>query len=119
MTDFPSSPEFETLLGNLPLQYIDGPDFCTVKDATGGDFALTVQPELMQMMERALLDLAQSSRDRQAIAAQIREYLQKKYGTYAVQVSSDGVERIYYNGVSLLDLADALSISSPDRGGKA
>ena len=41
--------------------------------------------------------------------ALIRNFLQKKYGTAAVQVSSDGMERIYYNGVSLLDLADALS----------
>jgi hypothetical protein len=46
------------LLGNLPLQYNDGPDFCTVKDATGGDFALTVQPELLQLMEKALYEAA-------------------------------------------------------------
>jgi hypothetical protein len=51
--------------------------------------------------------------DRQATAALIREYLQKKYGTAAVQVSSDGMERIYYNGIPLLDLADALSVSRP------
>jgi hypothetical protein len=44
----------EELVGNLPLQYFDGPDYCTVKDATGGNFALTVQPELMKLMEDAL-----------------------------------------------------------------
>lgn len=38
----------------LPLQYEDGPDYCTVKDAQGRDFALTMQPELMRAMERAL-----------------------------------------------------------------
>lgn len=43
------------LLGNLPLRYNDGPDYCTVTDATGGAFALTVQPELMRLMERAAL----------------------------------------------------------------
>jgi hypothetical protein len=42
-------------LGNLPLQYVDGPDYCTVTDATGGAFALTVQPELMKLMEAAAL----------------------------------------------------------------
>lgn len=41
----------EELLGNLPLQYADGPDYCTVTDATGGAFALTVQPELMKLLE--------------------------------------------------------------------
>lgn len=44
----------DELMGNLPLQYFDGPDYCTVKDATGGDFALTVQPELLKEMEAAL-----------------------------------------------------------------
>lgn len=38
----------------LPLQYEDGPDYCTVKDAQGRDFSLTMQPELMKAMERAL-----------------------------------------------------------------
>ena len=38
----------------LPLQYEDGPDFCTVRDAQGRDFALTVQPDLMKAMEKAL-----------------------------------------------------------------
>lgn len=38
----------------LPLQYEDGPDFCTVRDAQGRDFALTMQPELMKAMEKAL-----------------------------------------------------------------
>lgn len=38
----------------LPLQYEDGPDYCTVKDALGRDFALTVQPKMMQAMEKAL-----------------------------------------------------------------
>ena len=44
------------LLENLPLRYHDGPDFCTVRDRKGGDFALTVQPELMQLMERAAIE---------------------------------------------------------------
>lgn len=38
----------------LPLQYEDGPDYCTVRDAQGRDFALTVQPDLMKAMEKAL-----------------------------------------------------------------
>jgi hypothetical protein len=38
----------------LPLQYEDGPDYCTVKDAQGRDFALTMQPDLMRSMEKAL-----------------------------------------------------------------
>ena len=38
----------------LPLQYEDGPDYCTVRDAQGRDFALTMQPDLMKAMERAL-----------------------------------------------------------------
>jgi hypothetical protein len=41
------------LLGNLPPQYVDGPDYCTVTDATGEAFARTVQPELMKLMEKA------------------------------------------------------------------
>lgn len=45
-----SPPASETL---LPLQYEDGPDYCTVKDARGRDFALTMQPDLMRAMERA------------------------------------------------------------------
>ena len=40
----------------LPLQYEDGPDFCTVRDAQGRDFALTMQPDLMKAMEKALSD---------------------------------------------------------------
>jgi hypothetical protein len=40
----------------LPLQYEDGPDYCTVRDAQGRDFALTMQPDLMKAMERALSD---------------------------------------------------------------
>jgi hypothetical protein len=51
MTDAPATNE---LLGHFPLQYSDGPDYCTVKDATGADFALTVQPDLMRLMEDAL-----------------------------------------------------------------
>lgn len=43
----------DELRGNTPLQYFDGPDYCTVKDSTGGDFCLTVQPELLQRMEQA------------------------------------------------------------------
>lgn len=42
----------------LPLQYEDGPDFCTVRDAQGRDFALTMQPDLMRAMEKALSDEA-------------------------------------------------------------
>ena len=38
----------------LPLQYEDGPDYCTVRDAQGRDFALTMQPGLMKAMEKAL-----------------------------------------------------------------
>ena len=38
----------------LPLQYEDGPDYCTVRDAQGCDFALTMQPDLMKAMEKAL-----------------------------------------------------------------
>jgi hypothetical protein len=41
------------LLGNLPPQYVDGPDYCTVTDATDEAFARTVQPELMKLMEQA------------------------------------------------------------------
>lgn len=44
----------------LPLQYEDGPDFCTVRDAQGRDFALTMQPDLMKAMEKALSDEAAS-----------------------------------------------------------
>lgn len=40
--------------GKLPLQYEDGPDYCTVRDAQGNDFALTMQPGLMKAMEKAL-----------------------------------------------------------------
>lgn len=40
----------------LPLQYEDGPDYCTVRDAQGRDFALTMQPDLMRAMEKALSD---------------------------------------------------------------
>jgi len=46
------------LLGNLPLRYIDGPDYCTVKDATDGDFALTIQPDLLRLMEQAAIEFA-------------------------------------------------------------
>lgn len=38
----------------LPLQYEDGPDYCTVRDAQGRDFALTMQPDLLRAMEKAL-----------------------------------------------------------------
>ena len=40
----------------LPLQYEDGADYCTVRDAQGRDFALTMQPDLMKAMESALSD---------------------------------------------------------------
>jgi hypothetical protein len=43
------------MLARLPLEYIEGQDFCTVRDATGADFALTIRPQLMQLMERALI----------------------------------------------------------------
>lgn len=47
----------------FPLQYEDGLDYCIVKDANGRDFAMTVQPELMKEMERALReDIARLSR---------------------------------------------------------
>jgi hypothetical protein len=32
---------------------VDGPEYWTVTDATGGAFALTVQPELMKLIEQA------------------------------------------------------------------
>jgi len=48
------APRPDATRAKLPLSYIDGPDYCTVKDATGADFALTVQPKLMQAMEIAL-----------------------------------------------------------------
>ncbi len=38
----------------FPLRYEDGPDYCTVKDARGKDFALTVQPDVLKEMEIAL-----------------------------------------------------------------
>ncbi|WP_439398772.1 hypothetical protein ACRQ5Q_15320 [Bradyrhizobium sp. PMVTL-01] len=44
------------VLAKMPLQYEDGPDYCTVRDAQGRDFALTVQPDLMKAMEKALSD---------------------------------------------------------------
>lgn len=58
-TEAPQVPEVSAATGDepdsrLPLQYEDGPDYCTVKDAQGRDFALTMQPELMRAMERAL-----------------------------------------------------------------
>jgi len=37
----------------LPLRYEDGPDYCTVTDAQGNSFCLTVQPELLKAMEEA------------------------------------------------------------------
>jgi hypothetical protein len=47
----------------LPLQYEDGPDYCTVRDAQGRDFALTMWPDLMKAMERALTeDVAELSK---------------------------------------------------------
>jgi hypothetical protein len=52
MTDNHSS----TATSVLPFEYIDGPDFCTVIDANGDQFALTVQPDLMKRMEQALRD---------------------------------------------------------------
>jgi hypothetical protein len=51
----------ETMVGmaesKFPLHYEDGPDYCTVRDAQGRDFALTMQPDLMKQMERALRKL--------------------------------------------------------------
>lgn len=38
----------------FPLQYEEGPDYCTVRDAQCRDFALTVQPNILKAMERAL-----------------------------------------------------------------
>ncbi|MES2694177.1 MAG: hypothetical protein V4773_11945 [Verrucomicrobiota bacterium] len=37
----------------LPLQYEDGPDYCTVTCANGAAFALTVQPELLKALEHS------------------------------------------------------------------
>jgi hypothetical protein len=48
-----------------------------------------------------------------SIVDTIRDYLQNRYGTAAVQMSADGIERIYYNGVALRDLADALTPAAP------
>jgi len=53
-TDHPSPPSSDSGESRLPLQYEDGPDYCTVKDAQGRDFALTTQPDLMKAMEKAL-----------------------------------------------------------------
>lgn len=38
----------------LPLKYEDGEDFCTVTDAKGASFALTLWPDRMKQMEAAL-----------------------------------------------------------------
>lgn len=43
-----------SLKEKLPLRYEDGPDYCTVTDAQGNPFCLTVQPELLKAMEEAL-----------------------------------------------------------------
>lgn len=53
-TDHPPPPSSDAGESRLPLQYEDGPDYCTVKDAQGRDFALTMQPDLMRAMEKAL-----------------------------------------------------------------
>ena len=183
-----SQPErMEELKGNLPLQYADGPDYCTVTDATGGAFALTVQPELMQAMEAALaaapavadplsdlvsgfakallskLRLASANgrsgwerddwekqcqqgllrhlekgdprdvaaycafmwhhdwitappeqpalRGRESIANAIREYCRSV--SPASVANSHGVERIYYAGLSVYGLTDAILSASP------
>lgn len=47
-------PSTQKVRPELPLQYEDGPDYCTVRDALGRDFALTMQPDLMKAMEAAL-----------------------------------------------------------------
>lgn len=47
--------------------------------------------------------------DATQIANRIRNHLHQKHGTYAVQTSADGIERIYYNGVDLRDLAKAIA----------
>lgn len=52
----PSPSSAESGDSKLPLQYEDGPDYCTVRDAQGRDFALTMQPDLMKAMEKALSD---------------------------------------------------------------
>ena len=82
MTADRTSAEFSSLTGNLPLQYTDGPDFCTVKDATGGDFALTVQPELMQMMERALLDREHAQRLEDSADEAYEKHAKKIFGMH-------------------------------------
>lgn len=43
------------MIEKFPLTYTDGPDYCLVEDATGAAFAMTVQPKLLQDMERAYL----------------------------------------------------------------
>lgn len=53
----------------LPLQYEDGPDYCTVRDAQGRDFALTVQPELMKAMESVMQQFEYELASRRAKAA--------------------------------------------------
>ncbi len=55
-TDHPPPSSSDAGESRLPLQYEDGPDYCTVKDAQGRDFALTMQPALMRAMEKALSD---------------------------------------------------------------
>ncbi len=60
----------------LPLQYEDGPDYCTVRDAQGRDFALTVQPELMKAMEKALSDeIADFMRDARVSMTELCEVI--------------------------------------------
>lgn len=41
------------LKDKLPLHYEDGPDYCTVTDGQHQPFCLTVQPELLKVMEVA------------------------------------------------------------------
>lgn len=55
-TDHPPPPSSDSGESRLPLQYEEGPDYCTVRDAQGRDFALTMQPDLMKAMEKALSD---------------------------------------------------------------
>ena len=76
----------------LPLHYEDGPDYCTVTDAQGSAFALTVQPELMQAMERALReDIDRLSRP-PAISGQPQEAPDTTFGAIHDALKTANIE---------------------------
>jgi len=100
MTDFPSSPETELVN--------------RVADAIN-DAVAQWQPgspqRIKEMAARAAIEtvrLAQTPSET-AIADAIRAHF-KSIGNSAV-VSSDGIERVYYNGFSLIKLAEAIASS--------